>query len=336
MITIPTKISAPPASLIKIRATVGTEWTQLNEMIKSGLSRDDRHPMISEIVDHMTKNSGKRLRPLLGMLIAKTFANNEPINELSIQLACIIELIHTATLLHDDVIDNSLLRRSQSSANAIWGNHAPILVGDYIYSIAVELLLKTDNKEIMLLIAPAITRLVEGEIMQMSNTKKYNKKQYFETIYRKTAILFEIMSQCTAISNHGSLEQTEASKSFGCNLGLAFQVVDDILDYTACSDTLGKNIGDDLKQGKITLPLIHALDRISTREKTAILKKIESDSINLEEIQELINRTDAAQQSYQHAEHYHQIALEQLVHLPQNKYTDQLRNLIEFNRHRVK
>ena len=336
MTTTPTQTSATSTSLLEIKATVNIEWTQLDQMIKSSLSRDDRHPMISEIVDHITKNSGKRLRPLLGILIAKIFSNNEPVNTQSIQMACIIELIHTATLLHDDVIDDSHLRRSQSSANAIWGNHAPILVGDYIYSIAVELLLKTDNKEIMLITAPGITRLVEGEIMQMSNTKNFDKDQYLETIYRKTAILFEIVSQCTAICNHGSSKQIEATKSFGRNLGLAFQVVDDILDYTACSDTLGKNIGDDLKQGKITLPLIHALECTSPQKKTAILKKIEHDRIDLDEIRELILRTNATEQSYQRVEHYHKLALEQLAHLPQNAHTDQLRKLIEFNRHRLK
>ncbi|MBP1749181.1 MAG: Trans-hexaprenyltranstransferase [Deltaproteobacteria bacterium] len=224
---------------------------------------------IKEIVTYIIKSGGKRVRPVLVMLCSKLCGYR---GKKHIAYAAIIEFIHTATLLHDDVVDNAETRRGLSTVNTVWGNEPSVLVGDFLYSRSFELMSRDGNNEILKTISQVTTALSEGEILEIVKTADVGttEKDYYEIIGNKTAVLFGAACEIGAILGDRSQEERKALRNFGYNLGIAFQLMDDVLDYTSYNDVLGKHVGTDLKEGKVTLPLIYILNNSSQKDKTYI------------------------------------------------------------------
>lgn len=263
-------VSATPAfHFDDIRLLVKMELEKVNELILSNLFSDV--DLIQQICRYIINSGGKRLRPSLTLLCAKAFGYQ---GEAHIILATIVELIHTATLLHDDVIDNSSLRRGGKTANFIWGNQTSILVGDFLYSRALQLVLKVENTEVMRLLADTTNTIAEGEVLQLIHRKDLDTSEeyYLKIIHSKTAVLFGAASEFGAIIAKRSVSEQKAMYHYGLHLGMAFQMVDDWLDYSASSKVIGKNIGDDLAEGKLTLPLIYAMHH-GTKEESDLIKE---------------------------------------------------------------
>jgi octaprenyl-diphosphate synthase len=229
-------------------------------------------PLISEVGRHILLSGGKRIRPLLFLLSARMCGCGG--NNLA-DFSTIFEYLHAATLLHDDVVDAATVRRGRSTANTIWGNQAVILVGDFLLSKALSLAVTTDKLKVLKVLAHTTTQMAEGEILQLLHARnlELHEAEYFEVTIRKTAILMSAACQIGAILGQASAPQEEALSQFGLNLGITFQVVDDILDFIGDEREMGKPIGNDLKEGRVTLPVIHALTRAETRDQ-ARLKEI--------------------------------------------------------------
>lgn len=213
-------------------------------------------PLIQEVSQHLISSGGKRIRPTLLLLSSKLFREENISDDLN--LAAAIELIHSATLLHDDVVDTSLVRRGKKTANAIWDNKASILVGDYLFSIAFQLMVKCRDLQILALLSKTSAVMSDGEVMQLENSNdiELSLEKYLEIIFGKTAVLFSAACESAALLNQASEEKITALREFGKNLGIVFQIVDDVLDYTSSQETLGKEVGHDFFEGKVTLPAI--------------------------------------------------------------------------------
>jgi len=224
---------------------------------------------IKEIVNHIIRSGGKRVRPILIILTARLCGYKD---EKHIPYAAIVEFIHTATLLHDDVVDNAQTRRGSSTANTVWGNEPSVLVGDFLFSKSFELMTHNGNEEILRIMSEATTALAEGEILELLKTcdADTTEKEYLEIINNKTASLFSAACEVGAILGKVDQKKRLALKDFGYNLGMAFQLTDDVLDYISYDAVLGKRVGTDLKEGKVTLPLIYALKSSTEKEKTYI------------------------------------------------------------------
>lgn len=224
---------------------------------------------IKEIVTYIIKSGGKRVRPVLVMLCSKLCGHR---GKKHIAYAAIIEFIHTATLLHDDVVDNAKTRRGLSTVNTVWGNEPSVLVGDFLYSRSFELMSRDGNTEILKTISQVTTALSEGEILEIIKTADVGttEKDYYEIIGNKTAVLFGAACEIGAILGGRPRDERKALWNFGYNLGIAFQLMDDVLDYTSYNDVLGKHVGTDLKEGKVTLPLIYVLNNSSQKDKGCI------------------------------------------------------------------
>jgi octaprenyl-diphosphate synthase len=250
------------------------------------------------------------------------------------EAAAIVEFIHTATLLHDDVVDNSSLRRGHDTANAVWGNEASVLVGDYVYSRSFEMMVSLGSMRIMDVMARATNRIAEGEVLQLMNAHDPDttEQRYFEVIYRKTAQLFEAGTQIAAILTDSPPAVEEAMTRYGKHLGTAFQLVDDALDYRADRDALGKNLGDDLAEGKPTLPLIYALKNGSDEQRTMIRNSIENGLVeNLPLITAAIESTGGLAYTARLARQEASLAIEALAVLPDSAYKQALRELADFS-----
>lgn len=235
--------------------------------------------LIRKMGEYILGNGGKRVRPLLVLLSSKLCNYT---GELHIPFASIVEFIHTATLLHDDVVDEADLRRGKVSANILWGNGASILVGDFLYSKSFYLMIEHGDMEILKVISKTTTQMSEGEILQLlkSNDPETTEEEYLNIVENKTAILMSAACRIGAILGRVSKERKDALADFGLNLGMTFQLTDDCLDYTSNDNELGKAVGNDLKEGKITLPLIHLLRNATQDEKQEILKLIGQDDMN--------------------------------------------------------
>lgn len=232
---------------------VADDFSAVDEIIKKQLT--SRVPLVSKIGDYITSAGGKRLRPLLVLLCGKALGREG--DDLRL-LAATIEFLHTATLLHDDVVDMSGMRRGRSTANALWGNAPSVLVGDFLYSRSFEMMVELGSMPVMQILSKATRVIAEGEVLQLSRVRDASTTEevYMEVIRGKTAMLFEASTHSAAALAQATDEQREALRTFGDHLGVAFQLVDDLLDYKGDSQTLGKNVGDDLAEGKPTLPLI--------------------------------------------------------------------------------
>ena len=256
----------------EIQALMKSELDLMNKILVDRLNSNV--DLISQMSQYIINSGGKRIRPLLLLICAKA---TEYDGDYHYSMAVVIELIHTATLLHDDVVDQSATRRGQETANELWGNAPSVLVGDFLYSRAFEIMVEPNSMEIMRILSKATNQISEGEVLQLLNIKNANVTQaeYFKVIERKTACLFKAACQIAGILSSADQKVINAMGSFGMHLGNAFQIIDDTLDYESDSNIIGKEIGDDLSEGKVTLPMIYALEKTKKAEN-----KILKDAIN--------------------------------------------------------
>jgi len=284
---------------------------------------------IKETINYIIKSGGKRVRPILVMLSARLCGYR---GDKHIPIAAIIEFIHTATLMHDDVVDNAKTRRGASTVNTVWGNELSVLVGDFLYCKSFELMSREGNPEILKIISKATTALSEGEILEIIKTADIGttEKDYFEIIGNKTAVLFSAACEIGAVLGNVTAKQQDALRSFGYKLGIAFQLRDDILDYTSYDDVLGKHVGTDLKEGKITLPFIHALKSVSEKEKGSAARIVKKNTItqkDFEWVSRLIEKYDGIGYTSAATEKYLTDAKKHLDQFPASRYKDGLLSL---------
>ncbi len=287
--------------------------------------------LINQVGHYIVGNGGKRLRPMLLLLAAKALGGA---TDNHLILAAVIEFIHTATLLHDDVVDESDLRRGKESANAVWGNAASVLVGDYLYSSAFEMMVRTGNMRVMEILSKTTTAIAEGEVLQLlnCNNPETSEAKYLDVIARKTAILFSAATKLSAVISKASAETEEKLAQYGQHLGIAFQLIDDALDYKASQEELGKNLGDDLAEGKPTLPLIYAIQNGTDAQATIIINAIKQgnrDAFN--DVYEIVKSTNAIEYTEQRANQEAQKAVETLDVLPDSQYKNALILLAKFS-----
>lgn len=316
-------------SFESVKALVEGDLRQVDAVIRNRLASDV--VLVNQIAEYIVGSGGKRLRPLLVVMVARACGYR---GERHCEAAAIIEFIHTATLLHDDVVDGSKLRRGRDTANEVWGNEASVLVGDYVYSRSFEMMVTLESMRIMDVMAGATNKIAEGEVLQLlnANDPDTTEERYFEVIYRKTAKLFEAGAQIAAILS-GASPQVEASMAaYGRHLGTAFQLVDDVLDYQSNSEALGKNLGDDLAEGKPTLPLIYALRTGNEDQRALIRRSIEQSSIDqLAEITAAIESTGGLAYTARLARQEAALAIEAIAVLPDSAYKQALRELADFS-----
>lgn len=315
-------------SLDAIRSHVKDDMERVNQLILARLAADI--PLIDDLSQHIVASGGKRIRPLLLLLTAKAL---EYQGDTHILLAAIVEFIHTATLLHDDVVDDSSLRRGQSTANSIWGNEASVLVGDFLFSRAFQLMAEVQNLKVISILATASNTIAKGEVLQLVNCHDTgtSEARYFEVISAKTAKLFSAATQLAAVISHQSPEMEEEMRAFGHHLGLAFQLVDDALDYQGDTRELGKNVGDDLAEGKPTLPLIYTLAVGNEAEKAIIHEAIEAGGTTLlAEIQAALVRNKAIEYTLQRANMEVKLACAALGAVSDSPYKNALLALADF------
>lgn len=267
------RAAASPLDFEAVRALAKSPMQRVDALIRQRLSSDV--VLVNQVAEHIVSGGGKRLRPMLVLLAADAAGYR---GEQHVQAAAVVEFIHTATLLHDDVVDESDLRRGRRTANAIWGNSASILVGDFLYSRAFQLMVELDRMKIMRVMADTTNAIAEGEVLQLMhlNNPDTDEPAYLNVIERKTAVLFAAATQLGAILADLPEAAERAMWHYGHDLGMAFQIADDWLDYVSDADTLGKNIGDDLAEGKATLPLIRTLKTAPPEQAARIRHAIET------------------------------------------------------------
>ncbi len=305
------------------------EASAVNQLILDELSSDV--VLINQMGHYIVGSGGKRLRPMLLLLTAKALGYR---GSKHLILAAVIEFIHTATLLHDDVVDESDLRRGKESANAVWGNAASVLVGDYLYSSAFEMMVRTDNMRVMEILSKTTTAIAEGEVLQLLNCNNpaTSEEKYLAVIARKTAILFSAATRLGAVLGKASKDTEDNLARYGQHLGIAFQLIDDALDYTSSEEELGKNLGDDLAEGKPTLPLIYAIQNSSKKEADIIIdaiKKGNRDAFN--DVFAIVNSTNAIEYTEQRAEQEAQMAIDTIKSIPDSEYKEALISLAKFS-----
>ncbi len=312
-----------------IRALVRGESLAVDQLILQRLSSDVA--LIDELGRYIINSGGKRLRPLLVLLAARACGYQ---GHDHIELAAVIEFIHTATLLHDDVVDASDLRRGNQTANAIWGNEAAVLVGDFLYSRSFEMMVNVGNMRVMEILSTTTNVIAEGEVLQLLNCHDPDTTEelYRDVIRYKTSKLFEASSQLGAVLGEqpGTIEKAMAR--YGMHLGTAFQLIDDALDYGSSSENIGKNVGDDLAEGKPTLPLIYAMRKGTPAQVKAIREAIENDGLDsIDQVLEAIESTKAIAYTTQSAQHEADLAIKALAELPAGPYKEALYGLVDFS-----
>lgn len=312
-------------SFDQVVAACRDDMLSVDQVIRQRLSSDVA--LVDQLSHYIVNSGGKRLRPLLVLLSAKTFNYQGGMHHL---LAAIVEFIHTATLLHDDVVDESDLRRGNETANALFGNAASVLVGDFLYSRAFEMMVDVNDMRVMKILATTTNVIAEGEVMQLMNVHDADttEAKYLDVIHCKTAKLFEAATQLGAILCDRSKQEIQAMAAYGRYLGTAFQLIDDVMDYTSSSEDMGKNVGDDLAEGKPTLPLIYAMQN-STAEQTAVIKSaIEQGGYDkIDEVQAIIQQTGALEYTERMAEQQAEKAIAELSALPASENKTLLENL---------
>lgn len=312
-----------------IKNLTATEAEAVDKLIVNELSSDVL--LINQMGHYIIGSGGKRLRPMLLLLVAKALGGT---SDDHLVLAAVIEFIHTATLLHDDVVDESDLRRGKDTANAVWGNAASVLVGDYLYSSAFEMMVRTNNMRVMDILSKTTTAIAEGEVLQLLNCNNPDttKEKYLEVIERKTAILFSAATRLGAVISEADKAVEESLAIYGQQLGVAFQLIDDALDYKATTEELGKNLGDDLAEGKPTLPLIYAISQGTEGEAKIIVDAIKEGSReSFNDVYKIVISTKAIEYTEQCAEEAVQKAIDALSCLESSKYKDALVDLAKFS-----
>ena len=312
-----------------IRTLVQADSKAVNQLILARLSSDVA--LINELGRYIINSGGKRLRPLLVLLASRACGYH---GEHHIELAAVIEFIHTATLLHDDVVDASDLRRGNETANAIWGNEAAVLVGDFLYSRSFEMMVGVGSMRVMEILSTTTNIIAEGEVLQLLNCHDPDTTEdlYRDVIRYKTAKLFEASAQLGAVLGNQPQAIERAMASYGMHLGTAFQLIDDALDYGSSGENIGKNIGDDLAEGKPTLPLIHALRNASAQDQLVIRKAIEEGGLaDIERIVATIRATGALAYTARKAEEAANEAIAALQAVPDSEFKDALISLAHFS-----
>ncbi len=304
------------SSVLKLRQLLGKSLDNVDREIISRLNKSI--PLINDIGKHLINSSGKRLRPLLTLAMAAQF-NDYSKNP--ILLAAAVEFIHTATLLHDDVVDESNLRRGKKTANIIWGNEFSVLAGDFLFAQSFELMVETKSIEALSSLASAACKITQGEFqqMQIANKPETSQEDYFEVIGKKTAELFGASCKSGVIVAGGNIEQQNAAYDYGFNLGLAFQIIDDLMDFNNLPDKMGKNLGDDFKLGKTTLPVILAWQKSNAKEKKfwiKTLKELDQESQDFVKAIEIFNKYNVFEDCKKKTQEFISLSIKCLVKLP--------------------
>ena len=318
-------MSANSSSTAAALALIADDMSAMDVVIARRLQSDV--PLVSEVSQYIIAAGGKRLRPALVLLMCGALGYR---GEQRLNLAAVVEFIHTATLLHDDVVDESTLRRGRSTANEVFGNPASVLVGDFLYSRAFQMMVEVGDMRIMQTLAEATNVIAEGEVLQLMNMHDaaLSEEGYLRVIRSKTAKLFEASARLAALLAHSSPVVEQHCADYGRALGTAFQVIDDVLDYDGDVAEMGKNLGDDLREGKVTLPLIIAMQRGTDAERATIRQAIETGGTeHMAQIVAIVQQTGALQATRDAATAEAQRALDALLTLAQNPYSDALEQL---------
>ena len=316
-------------TLEEIRALVKDDLASVNDVIRARLK--SAVPLVDQIAEHIISGGGKRLRPMLVVLAGRACGHE---GSAHIEAAAFIEFIHTATLLHDDVVDGSSMRRGRTTANEVFGNQASVLVGDFVYSRAFQMMAALRSQPVVEIMADATNVIAEGEVLQLMNAHDADttEQRYLEVIYRKTAKLFEAGAEVAAVLSGSPEPIRKALATYGRHLGTAYQLVDDVLDYRSNPTERGKNLGDDLAEGKPTLPLIHALKHGNEGQRAAIRLAIEKGGLaQLEPIVAAIEATGGLEYTAQLARSEAERALTALGTLPGSPYKEGLVALARFS-----
>ncbi|MET3116965.1 octaprenyl-diphosphate synthase [Undibacterium sp. GrIS 1.8] len=324
-----TALSATTSPQISITESIATDMAAVNQVIRNKLHSEV--PLVNQIAEYIINAGGKRIRPVLVLLVANAHQYRGTQHH---ELAAIIEFIHTATLLHDDVVDESSLRRGRKTANAMFGNAASVLVGDFLYSRAFQMMVSINSMQIMQILADATNVIAEGEVLQLLNMHDpdVNEERYLQVIRSKTAKLFEAAAQVGALISGADAMQIEAAAEYGRSLGTAFQLIDDVLDYSGNAADIGKNVGDDLREGKPTLPLIYLMKNGTDEEKNLVRSCIEQgDESKFNVILEAITKSGALDYTRAKAIKAADRAIESIQHLQDSRYKDALLALCKFS-----
>lgn len=319
-----------PASggdLRAILAPIAEDMNAVDSLIRARLSSDV--VLINTIADYIIGAGGKRMRPAIVLMIARALGYK---GDHHVLLAAVIEFIHTATLLHDDVVDESDLRRGRSTANAAFGNAASVLVGDFLYSRSFQMMVETDNLRVMRILADATNRISEGEVLQLLNIHdpSVDEERYFGVIERKTATLFEAGARIGAVIAGADAATEDACGHYAACLGRAFQIVDDILDYSGKTEDIGKQLGDDLREGKVTLPVIHALRTAPEQDRQFIIDAIRSGDGDFGRITDIVIKSGALEYSRELALRELEAGTAAAKTLPQSEFQNSLIELLSF------
>jgi octaprenyl-diphosphate synthase len=311
-----------------LSTVIAADMLAVDATIRAQLHSDV--PLVSQIADYIISAGGKRIRPALVLLMANAWGYRGTDHH---KLAAVIEFIHTATLLHDDVVDESSLRRGRETANALFGNAASVLVGDFVYSRAFQMMVSVDNMRVMRILADATNVIAEGEVLQLMNMHDpdVTEERYLQVIRSKTAKLFEAATELGSLIAGTTEDNINAAAEYGRSLGTAFQLIDDVLDYSGNAHDIGKNVGDDLREGKPTLPLIYLLQHGTTQERELVRNCIEhGDEEHFDDILNAITGSGALEYTRLKAEQASQRAISCLDHLPEGVPKTALMQLAKF------
>ncbi len=312
-----------------IQSCITNDIVAVNTVIQQSLHSDVT--LVNQVAHYIINSGGKRLRPILVLLSAGLFGTIKPQHH---QLAAVVEFIHTATLLHDDVVDESSKRRGQNTANALFGNAASVLVGDFVYSRAFQMMVAVQNMRVMEVLSNATNVIAEGEVLQLLNVHNADitDEAYLQVIHYKTAKLFEAATRLGAIISQAKPEDEEALSKYGMHIGTAFQLIDDVLDLSGNALEIGKNLGDDLAEGKPTLPLLYAMRNGNANESAVIKQAIEHGGLDdLPAVLNAVERTGALQHVRKIAEKECELALAQIAHFVDSPYKRAMFTLAEFS-----
>ncbi len=327
-------------SVDKIHDLCKNEIYDINQLITEKLISNVK--LVNEIANYIFISGGKRLRPLITIACSKMLGYGFKKDQIDhIDLAAAIEFIHTATLMHDDVVDESLLRRGNLSSNEIWGNKTSVLIGDFLFSRAFQLMAKDKSGRVLKLLSDTSVTISEGEVLELSYDKDptLSENEYLEVINGKTASLFSASSQVAGIIAKIDRNKEEALKTFGKNFGMCFQLIDDALDYSSSTQNLGKNVGDDFKEGKITMPIILSYLRSDKMEKKfwqRTIKNLNQKQGDFLKAKEIINKYNCIEDTILRAKHFSNIAIDSLGIFDDNKYKNSLLELVRGSLKRIK